>query len=160
MEPTVIVKYGSAGYFSAKQEVHNIMSKLGDLKSDEELFSPGFLIVQTKLKAHDVIENARELFLSDPELFKCTLSWIPVDCWCSVEEVPKIIKEDLSHLISADEEYAIEIIGSNTDLVDKIVPLIKGKPGYNPQKTIRIQIANNKAAVSLLKPTDFFKLQD
>ena len=157
MEPSVLVKYGSAGYFSAKKEVHNILSKLGDLKSDAELFAPGFLMVKTKFKGHELVEEARELFLSDPRLFSSTSLWIPVDYWCSAEEIPKIIKEDIAQLINVDDEYEIEIIGPS-DLLDKIIPLIKGKPNYNSQKIIRIQVSNNNAAISFLKPNDVFKI--
>ena len=58
-----------------------------------------------------------------------------------------------------DEEYALEILKyqstiSDDDIINKVVPLIKARPGYNPYKIIRIQIADNKVAISLLKPND------
>lgn len=158
MEQAIILKYGEAGYFSAKREAHTILSKLGDLKSDEELFSPGFLLIKTVLKPREVVENARELFLSDPQVFNSTILWVPVDYLCSIDEIPEIIKEDIAPLIS-DDEYALDIIG-RADLLDKIVPLIKGKPSYSAQKILRVQISNNSAAISFLKPNDIFRISE
>src|SRR3989344_9619385 len=163
MEPVLIVKYGSAGYFSAKKEVHNVIAKLGDQKDDEELFAPGFITVITKCDGRKVVEEARELFMSNPDGFSCTSEWIPVTVWCSTDEIVKTIKEDIAQLITAEEEYSIEIIKhqnqiTDEEIINKIVPLLKGKPGYNPYKTIRIQIAEKKVAISLLKPNDVLRI--
>lgn len=163
MEPVIIVKYGSAGYFSAKKEVHNVLAKLGDQKCDEELLIPGFITVTTKFDGRKVVEDARELFMSNPDGFSATTEWIPVIAWCAPEEIIKTVKEEIADLIMADEEYTIEIIKhqsniADEDLINKIVPMIKGKPGYNPYKTVRIQIADKKAAISLLKPNDVLRI--
>ena len=159
MEPVIIVKYGSAGYFSAKKEVHNVLAKLGNQKADEELLIPGFITIKTKLDPHEVIEDARELFLGNPDSFSATTEWIPVTAWCTPGEIAKTINEEVADLIMPDEEYALEILKyqstiSDDDIINKVVPLIKARPGYNPYKIIRIQIADNKVAISLLKPND------
>ena len=164
MDASIIVRYGSLGYISAKREVHEILTRIGDQKSDADLLIPGSLGVKTKIDARKAITEAREIFMTDPERFRATKEWIPIDYWCDAvsSEIVKIIKEDIAHLIK-NENYSIEIIKnqsaiSEEDILTKSIPRIEGKVDYSARKRIHIEIFGQKVAISLLKAQDIFKV--
>src|ERR1041385_2827466 len=92
----VLVTYGSAGYFAAKKEVQAILTKLGDQKAQIDLIAPGSIGILTKIPAKKLVEDLRELYLSDPEVLSTTGDWIPLEYWCAstVPAVVKVIRDE------------------------------------------------------------------
>ncbi len=165
MDPNLIVSYSSSGgYMSGKSEIQNLLTKLGDQKAEQELLAPGIIGVATVLKSRDVIEELRELSASDPESIKFTTKWIPADFWCeaTVESIKNTIKEEIKDLILADDQYMLEILPHRTSLkpesiIEALRPWIRGKINIErPQKIVRIELFDNKASITLLKPKDLF----
>ncbi|MBW2969840.1 hypothetical protein KY309_00905 [Candidatus Woesearchaeota archaeon] len=167
MDVNLLVSYDpKAGYMGGKNEIHDVLTKIGDQKSVQELLVPGIIGVKTKLDARQVVEDVRELFLADPLSLNSTLKWVPVDAWCdaSVQEIVKIVKDDVKDLITSDDLYAVEFIKHRGELhhdevVDAVVSWIKGKVNLErPQKIIRIELFDKKASVTLLRPKDVFSI--
>ena len=166
MEPNLLVSYDSkAGYLNGKNEIHNILTKLGDQKSEQELLVPGVIGVKTSLDARRVVEDVRELFLGDPSCINATLKWVPVDFWCNVEEIKSVVKEEIKDLVVPDDHYIIEVVKHRSALdekqiVDSVAPMLKGKINLeHPQKILRIELFDKRASVTLLKPKDIFSVR-
>jgi len=156
MEPNIIVKYGNAGYLAAKGEIHSVLTKLGDQKAEQELLQPGVIGVKTKIDSRKCIEDARELYLGDPDSFKATKQWIPADYWCepTIDAIRKTVREELRELVTAQDKYVISFAKnksalSEEELLNIIVPFLSGKIDVDyPQKTLFIEIYE-KAVVTL-----------
>jgi len=165
MDPNLIVSYSSsAGYLAGKNEIHAILTKLGDQKSQQELLVPGIIAVTTILKSRDVVEEICELMANDPESVKFTLKWVPADYWCdaTIDGIKNAIKEEIKDLIVADDQYMIEILPHRTllkpeQILDAIKPWLKGEiNAERPQKILRIELFDKRATVTLLKPKNIF----
>ena len=167
MEINLVVSYDpQGGYVAGKIEVHAILEKLGDKESEQELIVPGIIAVQTELKARDVIEDARELYMSDPSRFNFTLKWVPVEHWCegTLEAITATVKREIASMIAETDQYAIDVAKHRSELhkeqvIEAIAPLIKGKVNLDkPQKIVRIELFGDKASVSLLVPKNIFSV--
>jgi tRNA(Ser,Leu) C12 N-acetylase TAN1 len=165
MDPNLIVSYSSsAGYLAGKNEIHAILTKLGDQKSQPELLVPGIIGVATVLKSRDVIEELHDMTASDPDAIKCTLKWVPADNWCdsTPDGIKNTIKEEIKDLMVADDQYLIEILPHRTslkpdDILNTIKPWLKGRINADhPQKILRIELFDKRASITLLKPKDIF----
>jgi hypothetical protein len=160
----LIVQYDSkAGYLSGKNEIHNILTKLGDQKSEQELLVPGFIGVKTILVARNVVEELREMYANDPESVKATVKWVPADYWCdaTVEKILLTVKEEVKDLFLPSDPYSIQILPHKTalksdEIISAIKPWLKGTISDFPQKILRIELFDKKASVTLLKPKDIF----
>ena len=167
MEPNLLVSYDSkAGYLSGKNEIHNILTKLGDQKSEQELLVPGVIGVKTSLDARRVVEDVRELFLGDPSSVNAALKWVPVDFWCDadIEKIKAVVKEEIKDLVVPDDQYIIDVVKHRSALLEEqivgaVVPMLKGKVNLDhPQKILRIELFDKQASISLLKPKDIFSV--
>lgn len=165
MDPNLIVSYSSsAGYLAGKNEIHAILTKLGDQKSEQELLIPGIIGVATVLKARNIIEELHDMTASDPDAIKCTLKWVPADYWCdaTLESIKTTVKEEIKDLFVADDQYIVEILPHRTslkpeDILTTIKPLLRGKINADhPQKILSIELFDKKASITLLKPKDIF----
>ena len=167
MEPNLLVSYDSkAGYMIGRNEVQNILTKLGDQKAKMELLVPGIIGVSTELKNRDVIEEVKDIFAGDPESINATLKWVPVDFWCdaTLDKIKEVVKEEIKDSISSNDQYQIDIIKHRSELnkeqiIEAVAPLIRGKVNLDhPQKIIRIELFDKKATVTLLTPKDIFSV--
>lgn len=167
MDPNLLVSYDArGGYMSGKSEIHNILTKLGDQKSDQELLVPGIIGVKTKLAGRDVVEEVREMFASDPNFLTHTLKWVPADLWCAgtLDAIKAVVREDIKEMFAADDQYAIDVVKHRSDLhaeqiVEAIAPMLRGKVNLeHPQKILRIELFDKLASVTLLKPKDVFSV--
>jgi len=151
---------------SGKGEIHNILTKLGDQKSEQELLVPGIIGVKTKLDAREVVEEVREMFAGDPNSLSFTLRWVPVDYWCdaTIDKIKTTIKEEIKDLFTMDDQFLIDVVNHKSGLqkeqiIETLTPLLKGtvNPDH-PQKIVRIELFDKQASVSLLKPADIFSV--
>ncbi len=167
MDPNLIVSYSSnGGYMSGKGEIHNILTKLGDQKSEQELLVPGIIGVKTKLDAREVVEEVREMFAGDPNSLSFTLRWVPVDYWCdaTIDKIKTTIKEEIKDLFTVDDQFLIDVVNHRSGLqtgqiIEGVSSMLKGKVNpEHPQKVVRIELFDKRASVSLLKPADIFSV--
>ncbi len=167
MDPNLLVSYDpKGGYLAGKNEVHNILTKLGDQKSDQTLMVPGIIGVSTSLKARNVVEEIREMFATEPLSLNFTLKWVPADYWCdaTIDKIKEVVKEEIKNLVLPDDQYAIDVAKHKSNLhreeiIEAVAPMLKGKVNLDyPQKILRIELFDKKASVTLLKPKDIFSL--
>jgi len=167
MDPNLIVSYDpNGGYMSGKGEIHNILTKLGDQKSEQELLVPGIIGVKTRLAARDVVEEVRELYAGDPNSLNFALKWVPADFWCdaTIDQIKATVKEEIKDLFVPSDQYAIDIVKhrselSKEQLIEVVAPMLKGKVNLDfPQKVLRIELFDKRASITLLKPKDVFSV--
>ncbi len=167
MDPNLLVSYDpKGGYMSGKGEIHNILTKLGDQKAEQELLVPGIIGVKTKLVARDVVEEVREMYVGDPNALNFAIKWVPVDYWCdaTIDSIKAVVKEEIKDMITSTDHYAIEIVKHRSALqpekiTEAISPMLRGKMNIeHPQKILRIELFDNKAAVTLLQPKNIFSV--
>jgi tRNA(Ser,Leu) C12 N-acetylase TAN1 len=151
---------------SGKDEIHNVLTKLGDQKAEQELLVPGIIGVKTNLDAREVVEEVREMYAGDPNSLSFTLRWVPVDYWCdaTIDKIKTTVKEEIKDLFTADDQYFVDVVNhrsglQNEHITETIALMLKGKVNPDhPQKVIRIELFDKRACVSLLKPADVFSV--
>ncbi len=167
MEPNLLVSYDpKGGYMSGKGEIHNVLTKLGDQKSEQELVVPGIIGVKTKLAARQVIEEVREMYVGDPNSLNFTVKWVPADYWCdaTIDTIKAIVKEEIKDMITPTDHYTIEVVKHRSELnsqqiVEALATMLRGKVNAeHPQKILRIELFDKKAAVTLLQPKNIFSV--
>ncbi len=167
MDPNILVSYDpKGGYMSGKGEIHNILTRLGDQKSDQELLVPGIIGVKTKLDAREVVEEVRETYAGDPNSLSFTVKWVPADYWCdaTLDSIKAMVKEEIKDMFMADDVYAIDVVKHRCELhreqvIEAVAPFLKGKVNLDfPQKILRIELFDNRASITLLKPKDIFSV--
>ena len=163
----LLVSCSWGAYTRAREEVVQILSKLGD---DEPLVkrtaARGIIGVRTKIDSREVIRRLRELFDEDPFILQHTLKWVPIDLWThstldSMKEGvtalrKKIHEGDKWRMTVEKRRYAqyhkIEIIRELADLIDEEVDL------ENPDKILRIEIIGKYAGIAVLTPQQIFSV--
>jgi len=160
MEINIVIYYSSdAGFMTAKQEIHNILTKLGDQKEETELVVPGVIGLKTKLDARKVIDELNELYVNDPNSVTATVKWIPVDYWCNADNksILDVFKDEFKTMFSETDHYNIEITNEKPGLLDTLKPWIKGTINKEkPQKILKIELFGENAYISLLRPHNIF----
>lgn len=164
MQPNIIVFYGKAGYFTAAQETEGILKKMGG-KPETSLLSPGILGVQSTLKPRQVIEELRELYLSDPQSIKASTRWIPVDYTCNtdIKEIKEVIREDINYLIKEEEKYKLDYNehGLKISAEKEIRNMLSGKiEKERPEKILRIDVFEEVTCITLMRPKDIFEISE
>ncbi|RMD58083.1 hypothetical protein D6825_02025 [Candidatus Woesearchaeota archaeon] len=159
----LIVEYGDAGYFSARQEIAEIIRTLGDDKAEVELLCPGHLGVKTKLNPRAIIEEIVDQYVRNPESISAMKKIIPVDNWCKtdISQIRSIIREDIKYMLSEKDKYNLSI-NTHTDSVNaedlerEIRSIIKAEESDMPEKILRIDAFDNGVAITLMRPKDLF----
>lgn len=142
----------------AEAEIADVFKRINEelrfLRSEIE----GVFKVRTS-KPRAVVKKLAKLCLAEPDIFKMTYQYVPIDTWCAsdIKEMQNIIR-DLETDIKSSEKWkmtlnkrsydmpAIDLIMALTDVVDK--PRVDLK---NPEKVIRVEIFGDKAGIALLK---------
>jgi len=157
-----IIVFYQGGYMDAKSELKDLLRKMGDDKANVEILVPGVVGVETELNPRRFTEELRDMQAGDPESVRCIAKAVPIDDWCAVEEVGKVVKEDFKSVI-ADALYRVDVQvhrgDANADEITKVVQeVINGRIDVDhPQKIIRVDVFDKQASVSLLKELDIFR---
>ncbi len=166
-EMNLIISYDSKqGYIAAKNEIQDILTQLGDQKADKELLVPGTIGVKTEIKNRKVVEEVRDIFMSNPSKVSAAIKWVPIDHWCkpNLEDSVAVVKEEIAPLITAKDRFKLRLENHNGSLeVEKlnedILKLIKGKEDKEyPDKIIRIHLFEDRIGMALVGKHDVFSL--
>jgi len=149
---------------NGKAEIQDTLTKLGDQKAEMELIVPGIIGVTTELTARVVVDEVREMFLTDPMHFKATSTWAVVDYWCpaNVDDIAKVVRQEIQEVVTENDRFAVHVITHRSELdekkvVEAVLPLIRGKENVDhPQKIVRIELFDEAATVSLIAPSNVF----
>jgi len=102
------------------------------------------------------IERLRVLCESEPDRFRGTRQWTPIDGWTSADaQHIAAYAEDVARRTPEAETFQVEIHrGGHVDLeVDAMLPEHEARPP-TPTRTLRIEIIGSRASVSVLEPGD------
>lgn len=159
VEANLIVSYDPSHAGSAKEEVENVLKEIKHtfkhLKSDID----GLFNLKVK-DAKKTVKNLTKLCGKKPEFFEKTFNWVPIDKWCksTIKDMQKVVKK-MGKDIKKTEKWKMELNkrhykkGDTIQLILKLTEVVD-KPKVdlkNPQKIIKVEIAGNKAGLSLLK---------
>jgi len=105
----------------------------------------------------------------DPSKFLFTYHWVPVEKWCpsTIKEMSKIV-EQFAKRINPKERWRMRVNKRfyekfHTQELIEVLTKHVDRPKVdleNPDKTIRIEIIGEEAALSLLKPREHFSVNE
>jgi tRNA(Ser,Leu) C12 N-acetylase TAN1 len=154
------------GFPKARGELGRQSAILGDSSPIiEGTIASGILGVRTTLEPRTVIAKFNELVAENPDAINHVLKLRPIDLWTTPRlEDLKVAVLSLREQIGPGERWGmevelrrftalhkVEIIEPLADLIDEKLDLT------NPQKTLRIEILGNAAAVSVVKPDEVIR---
>jgi tRNA(Ser,Leu) C12 N-acetylase TAN1 len=151
----------------AKGELRRQLRSLGDSSPViERTVARGILGVRTSLDPRKVVADFNERVVENPNAINYVLKLRPVDLWTAPTIADlKLAVSSLKDHIRPGERWgmAVELRRFTTlhklEIIEPLAELIDEKVDLrNPDKTVRIEILGNAAAVSLLKPEDVFSL--
>lgn len=151
----------------AKSELRRQLTILGDSSPViEATIARGVLGVRTTLDPRRLVAKFNELISESPNTINHILKLRPVDLWTSPNlEDLKVAVSRLKEQIRPGERWGMEVelrrftVLHKMEIVEPLAELIDEKVDLrNPEKTVRIEILGNAAAVSVLKPDDVFSL--
>jgi len=155
------------GMPKAKSELRRQLTLLGDSSPViEATIARGILGVRTTLDPRRVVAKFNELISENPNIINHVLKLRPVDLWTSSNlEDLKVAVSRLKEQIRLGERWSMEVelrrftALHKMEIIEPLAELIDEKVDLrNPEKTVRIEILGNTAAVSVLKPDDVFSL--
>ncbi|MBI4451618.1 hypothetical protein HY642_06605 [Candidatus Woesearchaeota archaeon] len=161
--PTLLVSYPqSAGYLNARSQVLDVLRMHGDDEAEAELAGSGALKVKTSLDVRELIEDLRHKYAMDPQLYRATKRWLPVDMWCraDVQSIVDAVKSWQGWLPENTWAPEVEIIDGilTSEQVEEALtkgtahPLSWARPSY----IVQIVLFRNEAAISIRKEKDVF----
>lgn len=145
---------------NARNEIQNLVTKLGDQKASIEILVPGWIGVKTEVDARKIVEELRELFLADPQGIKTLKEIVPHDNWCeaSIQKIKQTVNIEATDLFADEDIYKIDVHVKKSDLSpeeikETVSPMLKGREDENhPQKILRIDVFGQWAAITVLRP--------
>lgn len=155
------------GLPKARSELRRQLTTLGDSSPIiEGTIAKGVLGVRTTLEPRIVVAKFNELVAENLDSINYVLKLRPVDLWTAPRlEDLKIAVSRLRKQIGPGERWGMEVelrrftALHKMEIIEPLAELIDEKVDLrNPQKTVRIEILGNAAAVSVLKPDDVFSL--
>lgn len=165
MDYNFLVHYFSdAGYLAARREIERHLIELGDKKALIEKARDGSVIgVRTVLEPKAVVQELKEKAVENPAEFSATEKWVPVECWCpaGIETIKKEVFGILEQ-ISLHERWSVEIeTWGRGPFAEEIVQVLKRIISgvfveSSASKIVFVEFQGDEAAVSILKPDDFF----
>lgn len=161
----LIITYDPNHRGLAEAEITDVFKRINEelkfLKSEIE----GVFKIATP-KPRVVVKKLAKLCLDEPELFRTTYQYVPIDKWCTsdIKEMQDVIRDVEKEIKMSDKwrmtlnkrSYdmpAMDLIITLTDVVDK--PKVDLK---NPDKIIRVEIFGDRAGIALLKADEAFSV--
>ena len=153
----------------AKAELSGRLRSLGDSSPViERTITRGILGVRTSLDPRKVVADFNEQAVENPNVINYVLKLRPVDLWTTPTIANlKLAISSLKGQIRPGERWGMEVelrrftTLHKLEIIEPLAELIDEKVDLrNPDKTVRIEILGNAAAVSVLKPEDVFSLHN
>jgi len=162
-EANLLISFSPTHQESAKSEIETVLKEIGE---EFQILNIKEGIAELKVKdAREVIKKISAK-LEQGYSFEYLFKWWPVDVWCKAEipEMQEKIKE-LQEKIGNEEKWKMELEKRRAkeeypaDLIIKLTEVIE-KPKVdltNPEKIIKVEIIEDKAAISLITQKDIIK---
>jgi tRNA(Ser,Leu) C12 N-acetylase TAN1 len=151
----------------ARDELRLQLRSMGDSSPViERTIARGILGIRTSLDPRKVVAEFNERVAENPNAINYVLKLRPVDLWTAPNLTDlKVAVSSLKGQIRHGERWSMEVelrrftTLHRLEIIEPLAELIDEKVDLtNPEKTIRIEILGNSAAVSVLKPEDVFSL--
>ena len=169
-EANLLVTYDRAERFAVQYEVKQVLREVGE---GNPRFLPsrvrGIFRIHIQMDPKHATKNLGTLCRRDPSKFWYTYHWIPVEKWCpsTIKEMSVIVKQ-FAERIMLEERWRIRVNKRfyNEYHTQELIELLAehvDRPNVdleNPDKTIRIEIMGDEAALSLLGPREHFSVND
>ena len=161
----LMITYDPTHRSLAEAEVTDVFKRIAEeikfLSSEIE----GVFKVATS-KPRESVKKLAKLCMKEPDLFRATYQYVPIDTWCASEiKVMQDIIKELEKDIKASERWKMTLNKRSyeTPAMDVIIELteVVNKPKVdlnNPEKIIRVEIFGDKAGIALLKADESFSV--
>jgi tRNA(Ser,Leu) C12 N-acetylase TAN1 len=165
MEASLIVTYEPNHKASSKEEVENVFYAV-DAKPKflDSKYGGVFLLSISKPK--EIVKELKKLAKKNVKLFARTFHYIPVDKWVKseIKEMQKAIKPLVKN-IKEKEKWKMDLSMRYYDkhdfkeLIEKLTEVVdrENVDLDKPEKIIKVEIIEDKAAISLLEPEEFLE---
>jgi tRNA(Ser,Leu) C12 N-acetylase TAN1 len=166
----LLITYDVANRFAAHDEIRQVLTIVGEEQPD---FLPsrvhGLVQISVTQDPKAVTLHLDALCRTDPSRFWYTYHWIPVETWCPAT-IPALsdVVTAFAARIDPDERWRLRIntrfytAHHTRELIDALAQLV-ARPHVDlehPDKTIRIEIIGDTAALALLTPREQFSVHD
>jgi hypothetical protein len=168
IKANLLVTYDRVERFGAQYEVKQALKEVGE-ENPRFLHSrlKGLFMVLIGIDPKQATKDLDTLCRSDPSKFWYTYHWIPVENWCpsTIKEMSVIVKQ-FAKRIMLEERWRITVNKRfynkyhTQELIEHFAEHVN-RPNVdleNPDKTIRIEIMGNEAALSLLGHREHFSV--
>jgi tRNA acetyltransferase TAN1 len=167
-EANLLVTYDRVNRSPAQYEVKQALKEVGE-ENPRFLHSRvrGLFRIRIQMDPKEATKKLDVLCREVPSNFWYTYHWIPVENWCSstIEEKSEFVKQ-FAERILPEEGWRISVNKRFYDkyhtqeLIERLAENVD-RPNVdleNPDKTIRIEIMGDEAALSLLGPREHFSV--
>jgi len=151
----------------ARREIVGRLRALGDASP---LVTPtgrwGLMVVRTSLDVRIVVRALREVAATTPEVFRTTCKWVPVDLWTRGDF--EAMRQGVSRVqvgIGPTERWRMtlekraQVTMPTPALIAALAELVHAPVDLtNPEKILMIQLFPDRAALSVLSPSDVFSI--
>jgi tRNA acetyltransferase TAN1 len=161
----LLISHQRGRYRQARREILRTLKCLGDDHAAVERTEvPGIALAHTGLDAREVVHRCRELF-EQGFAFRHAVKWIPVDIWCesTLDTLRLRLAEVAGAQITPNETWGMRVDRHGwqryrtPEIVTHLARAINRRVQLDhPDKTVRIDIVGDRAAVSVLRPDDVF----
>ena len=167
-EANLLVTYDRSERFEAQYEVKQVLKEVGE---ENPRFFPsrvrGLFKIHIQMDPNQATKNLGTLCRRDPSKFWYTYHWIPIEKWCpsTIEKMSMIVKQ-FAERIMLEERWRISVnkrfyTEYHTQVLIELLAEHVDRPRVdleNPDKTIRIEIMGDQAALSLLETREHFSV--
>jgi tRNA(Ser,Leu) C12 N-acetylase TAN1 len=167
-EANLLVTFDLENMFEAQYEVKEVLHVVGEVNP---VFCHSSVRGLFKLRVagdpKEVTRKLESLCRRDPAWFWFTYHWIPIEYWCraTIGELSRSV-QDVAERIDPRQRWRMRITKRFYDryhtqeLIDMLTRYVdrSNVDLEHPEKTIRIEIIGDHAAVSLLQPSEHFSV--
>lgn len=157
-QANLLVTYDPSHTSSAKNEVQSLLESV---ETDAEFLESdiaGLFLLTTSKDPKQITRELRDVVEEDPEQYKYTFHWIPIEKWCKsdVNDLTREMKS-IDARIKDDETWKLDLgkrqhQARSTDLIIKLTENINHPKVdlKNPQKIVKVEIVGDQAGIALL----------
>jgi tRNA(Ser,Leu) C12 N-acetylase TAN1 len=164
----VLVSYPRGCYRPARREIAANLERLGDpAPRIEKSGVPGIFVVHTGLDNREVTARCAQLCGAEPQAFRFAIKWVPVDYWCEkdLDAIGRLLLARVAPAIAPDETWALRVEKRGwaehhtAEIVQRLAEAIDRKVRLkSPDKLVRVDLLRDRAAVSVLRPSEIFSI--
>jgi tRNA(Ser,Leu) C12 N-acetylase TAN1 len=165
----LVVTYDKSYKVESQVEITDLFSLIHAESSYSAPFIEGAFKLVTVEDPRKIIRRLDYLWNLEPEKFRFSRNWVPVDRWCKSDlgQISDAVSE-IGEGIQEEESWKILLRRSDSPSINtgKLIDILSHcilKPRstlLNPQRIVLVHIIGAETAVSLLRPEDMLEIGD